>query len=271
MPVPNEPRRDEESATACRGVPVPARPAVEPTALAAAQALQRAGPLALLSHESAARVLGIELLEDGRDRLTVPRDRSRLSVPGWCVARSEVPTHDRELVGGLPCTGAVRTVADLSRILPFEAAVVAADSALRQSLVPEEELTSRLSAAAGRRAAALRAVAAALDPRSGSVLETLLRLVLRGVGLHPVSQYVIHDRGEFVARVDFCWPDQRLVVEADGFAFHADRAAYRRDRDRLNALERLGWRVLRFTWEDVRSRPDYLVGLVRECLGWAAA
>lgn len=60
-------------------------------------------------------------------------------------------------------------------------------------------------------------------------------------------------------------------MEADGYAYHSDRAAYRRDRERLNQLERLGWRVLRFTWEDVRGRPDHVVALVRECLAAAAA
>jgi very-short-patch-repair endonuclease len=59
-------------------------------------------------------------------------------------------------------------------------------------------------------------------------------------------------------------------VEADGFAFHADRLAYRRDRERQNQLERLGWRVLRFTWEDVRGRPEHVVALIRDCLRIAA-
>jgi very-short-patch-repair endonuclease len=240
--------------------------------LTAVEALARAGPTARLSHESAARALGIELLEPGQDRLTVPRNRSRLALAGWLVMRSDIPPADWELVGGLACTSAERTVLDLSRELPFDQAVVAADSAVRNNLAFGSELTVRLSSALGRRAAAARAVAAAIDPLAGSVLETMLRLALRDAGLAPVTQHEIRDRdGRFVARVDFCWPEQRLVVEADGFAFHSDRAAYRQDRDRLNALERLGWRVLRFTWEDVRSRPEHVVAAVRDCLGGIAA
>jgi very-short-patch-repair endonuclease len=60
-------------------------------------------------------------------------------------------------------------------------------------------------------------------------------------------------------------------VEADGFAFHSDRVAYRRDRERLNELEQLGGRVLRFTWEDVVARPEHVLALVQECLDQAAA
>lgn len=256
--------------------PVPhAQPSGPPevtVVLTPAEALAKAGPRAVLSHRTAARLLGIELLEPGPEQLTVMRDRSRLSIPGWLVARADVPLADREIVDGLPCTGALRTVADLCRALPFEDAVVAADSAVRLRPAEADALGVRLSAAWGRRAASARAVAAALDPLAGSVLESLLRLVLWEAGLQPVSQHVINDRrGAFVARVDFCWPQQRLIVEADGFAFHSDRAAYRRDRDRLNQLERLGWRVLRFTWEDVRARPAHVVASVRECLEAAAA
>ena len=47
---------------------------------------------------------------------------------------------------------------------------------------------------------------------------------------------VADEDGGFVARVDFCWPAATLIVEADGFAQHSDRSAYRRDRQRLTAL-----------------------------------
>jgi very-short-patch-repair endonuclease len=237
-----------------------------------AEALQRAGARACLSHESAAQLLGIELLDPRRARITVPRSRSRLTIPGWDIVRADVGAADRELANDLPFTGAVRTAVDLCRVLPFEDAVVAVDSTLRAHPSLESELMARLTSSWGRGASALRAVAAAADPLSGSVLETLLRLVLRDARLSPLSQQVIRDRdGSFVARVDFCWPAERLVVEADGFAYHSDRAAYRKDRERLNALERLGWRVLRFTWEDVRGRPTHVVACVRECLAAAAA
>ena len=236
------------------------------------QALAAAGPSAAASHETAARLLGIELVEDGPQRLTVPRNRSRLKVGGWQVVRADVRADEVEETCGLRVTTALRTVLDLCRVLSFVHAVVAADSALRRELVEVSELLGALSAARGRGAARLRAVAAAVDPSSGSVLESLLRLLLRGAGLEPLTQFTVLDaRGRFVARVDFCWPAARLVVEADGFAFHADRAAYRRDRERLNDLERSGWRVLRFTWEDVLHRPDHVLALVRECLAQQAA
>lgn len=238
----------------------------------AEEALRRAGRRAALSHESAAAVWGIEMLAPGTPRLTVPRNRSRLLVPGWVVVRADLPGDQVEERDGVRITSVLRTLQDLCRVLSFVQAVVAADSALRQGLVGEVDLRGRLDAAWGHGSARPRAVARALDPLSGSVLETLLRLLLRGVLPAPVSQFEVRDRlGVFVARVDMCWPDVRLVVEGDGFAFHSDRAAYRRDRERLNQLERLGWRVLRFTWEDVVHRPEHVVALVQECYRQGAA
>ena len=228
---------------------------------------------AVLSHESAARAWDIELLLDtGRQWLTVPRNASRLIVPGWRVRRHDLPPEQLDVLpNGMRVTVPAQTVLDLARVLPTEQAVVVADSALRRALVSVGVLTHVLTSTLGPGTGGLRVVAAMLDPASGSVLETLLRLRMLEAGLRPLTQYEIHDeRGYLVARVDFCWPAQRLVVEADGFAFHSDRMAYRRDRQRMNELERLGWRVLRFTYEDVRSRPLHVIGLITACLADAA-
>ena len=74
------------------------------------------------------------------------------------------------------------------------------------------------------------------------------------------------ERGTFVARVDFLFRDQRLVVEVDGFEYHADRSHFRRDRERFNALVGLGFQVLRFSWEDVLHRPDQMLATIRRTL-----
>jgi hypothetical protein len=233
----------------------------------AEEALRLLGPQAVLSHETAARLHGIPLLDDdGTQRVTVPRKRHGRGVPGWLVQRADVPEIDVVGRQGLRCTGAVRTLADLTRVLPHPAAVCALDSALRERVVTPPDLLP-LHRAMGRGARAVRSAIAASDPGSGSVLESLLRVLLAQAGLPaPLTQYRVLDHGDEVARVDFCWPAARLVVEADGYAFHSSRDDYRRDRRRMNELERLGWRVLRFSWEDVTQRPDHVVGLVRACM-----
>ena len=54
--------------------------------------------------------------------------------------------------------------------------------------------------------------------------------------------------------VDACWPAHRLVVELDGWARHKDRHSFQRDRDKGNALTQAGYRLLRFTHDDVVRR-----------------
>ena len=57
-------------------------------------------------------------------------------------------------------------------------------------------------------------------------------------------------------RIDFAWPDLGVAVEAEGFEWHGNRAQWKADRLRVAALERLGWRVLIVTWDDVTMRPE---------------
>ena len=134
---------------------------------------------------------------------------------------------------GSRLTAAARTVADLARSLDTGPAVAAGDSAIRQGLVVPGELDAVLAAQRGTGSRRCREIGALLDPVCGSVLESLLRVLLAEAGLpRPETQLAIRAAGGIVGRVDFCWPRQRLVVEADGFEFHSKRADYRRDRQR---------------------------------------
>lgn len=63
-------------------------------------------------------------------------------------------------------------------------------------------------------------------------------------------------------RVDFRWPEARLVVELDGARFHRGVAKGIEDRDRENELVAAGNAVLRFGWGQVVKEP----GLVRSRL-----
>lgn len=56
----------------------------------------------------------------------------------------------------------------------------------------------------------------------------------------------------------------------DGWAWHSDVARFRADRAKGNALVGAGWVLLRFTWHDLRDRPDHVVREVRAALVAAA-
>jgi hypothetical protein len=220
---------------------------------------------AVVSHDSAAVLWGLEIVHEPRYRVTVPRDHSRARHEGVSVTRVDLDPDETRVIDGLRVTSALRTVLDCARVLPLEDAVVVADSAMRRGLLTLDELHSAVAGLRGPGAGRIRRVVRLADPRCGSVLESLLRVLLILNGLPPeCTQHPVRDeRGGLVAWVDFAWTRARLIVEADGFEFHSNRADYRKDRRRANAFCRLGWRLLRFTWEDVRFDPDYVVAAVR--------
>ena len=66
--------------------------------------------------------------------------------------------------------------------------------------------------------------------------------------------------------VDVLWPDAKLVVEVDGYAFHSTRAAFERDRRRDGELQAAGYRVLRLTWRQLADEPEAVVASLARTL-----
>jgi hypothetical protein len=185
------------------------------------------------------------------------------------VHRRPLATDDVRVVRGLRLTSPLRAVLDLCLTLPLAAAVASVDSALRAGLVSRTALRRACVAlAADQDRSRVARVVRLCDPRSGSVLESVCRVLFVEAGLlPPVTQFEVRGPdGRLLGRVDFAWPTHRLVVETDGFACHADRVSYRADRRRTNALVLDGWRVLRFSWEDVVHDPQRVVAAVRAVL-----
>jgi very-short-patch-repair endonuclease len=69
--------------------------------------------------------------------------------------------------------------------------------------------------------------------------------------------------------VDFLWPSQRIVVEADGYRFHGNRVAFERDRRRDRELALGGYRVLRITWSQIEDEPGATMAAIGRVLGGA--
>lgn len=185
--------------------------------------------------------------------------------------RYDLPAEDCQERDGVRITTPVRTVLDCGRTLSLRDAVVVADSALRTGHLTLFELAAAAAAARGAGSARVRRAIVLADPRAGSVLESVLRFLFVSNGLHPTTQHVVRDRnGWIVAIADFYLEAGRLVVEADGFAFHSSRHDLNRDVAKSNTYALLGYRLLRFSWEDVIYRPDYVLQSVRAILTQAA-
>ena len=100
------------------------------------------------------------------------------------------------MVDGVRTTSPLRTLLDLCRTLPLPAAVVAADSALRRGLVSRAELRRAcVRLPNGRERSRVAAVVRLVDPASGSVLESLCRVLFHLAGLlPPQTQYPYEGR-----------------------------------------------------------------------------
>ncbi|MGY2064457.1 type IV toxin-antitoxin system AbiEi family antitoxin domain-containing protein [Blastococcus sp. SYSU DS0619] len=237
---------------------------------------------AVVSHQSAAVLLGLPLWNVPLDRVHVTRR------PGSWSDRSDVLSchvarlRDDEVVDvdGVPVTDPVRTLLDLGRSQPHETAVVSIDAALHRGLLTHDALRARLFdvvGAPGARSAA-RAVAAA-DARSESVGESRSRVILHRWKLAPSAlQFEIRSAGgALVARTDFAWEDARLVGEFDG------RVKYGRllrpgeepgdavfaEKLREDAVRDEDWDVVRWVWSDL-AVPHRLAARVRRARERAA-
>jgi len=160
-------------------------------------------------------------------------------------------------------TSRLQTVLDCARDLPFDEALAVADSALREGELTREELLAgaRTSPSRGRQRA-LR-VAGAADDRAFNPFESVLRACAIEAGLRLRPQLEISSHG-LRCTPDLVDPERRLVVEAESFAWHGDRRGLRKDCRRYTLLALGGWRVIRFSWEDVILQPAYVRGCLRE-------
>jgi very-short-patch-repair endonuclease len=97
-------------------------------------------------------------------------------------------------------------------------------------------------------------------------MERLARRVLEDAGLPaPAHQYPVTLPSGRI-RLDLAYPGAKLAIELDGYAWHMDRRAFERDRERDNQLRAMGWTVLRFTWAVVRYDPASMIELIRRFL-----
>ena len=90
----------------------------------------------------------------------------------------------------------------------------------------------------------------------------MLELILRGGFAHPLVNEPLFLSGRRIVP-DFFWPEQRLVIEADG-PHHDDPLERVADRERQAILEAHGHRVVRVTWEQAIARPAATQGHIGE-------
>ena len=147
----------------------------------------------------------------------------------------------------------MRTLADLAAVVDARALERAIENAERLRIFDGRSLTR----ANGRLDRALRAYAGEPPPTREEFERRAFEVFARaGLPRPQVNVWL----GEH--EVDFCWPDRRLIVEADSWEFHGTRAAFERDRRRDQQLRAEGWATVRITWRQLTERPGEVIAAV---------
>src|SRR5262245_29977339 len=219
------------------------------------------GPDALLSHGTAAALFRLPVTEPEVPHLVVPHSVRRRSDAIELHRTVTLERRDRYQVDGLPVTSPTRTIIDLSARLDGEELENTFETARRFGLTTKTVLERRANEQ--RVPKTLRDVLRVVDGRpKESKLEVKTARLLRAHGLQPeVTQHRVEKY-----RIDFVWLAILLGVECDGFDWHGNRLAWKRDRRRIARIEDLGWSLVHVTWDDVTQRPEETVSRIRKAI-----
>lgn len=228
-------------------------------------------PDAVATHETAAEVHAIPHLQRDLAVVTVP-SRTTHVFPGVVVHRTNDldPSHITE-EDGFPVTTMTRTIVDLAgKLHPRHIEFIVDDLVAAKRLNLDDlgllvEAIARRGKPGSRTLHGLLSDRAADDTGLASRLERLGLRVLADAGLpSPHTEYPAPWNAN--ERIDAAYPSAKVGIEWDSKRWHTQVAAFQRDRkrDRFALLE--GWRIFRFTWQDLTEVPYEVVSTIRSAL-----
>ncbi|MFV0254045.1 MAG: hypothetical protein ACK5H2_12030 [Beutenbergiaceae bacterium] len=229
-----------------------------------------------ISHLSAALVWGLPMLHIPRHtHITQPSKQSvGRGDPDLRRHSAFVEVGDRTILDGVPTTSLERTVLDCARSLWLPEAVAVTDGALNLGLdldLVQDRLTDMHGWRGVRRARSVLNLAR-VGAESARESQTRVLLVTNGIA-EPILQHEVRTpSGRF--RLDMAWPELMVGLEYDGAVKYAELAngnpvdVVLWEKERENALRRLGWTIIRVTYRDLKDTVA-LIGLVQRTLAAA--
>lgn len=218
-------------------------------------ALLACGPMAMLSHHSAATIWGVRPGIARPIHIVVPeQDFGTRGLEGVVVHRStilrprDIQTHE-----DLPVTSPARTMLDIAATLPEKDLGYILEEGLRRKLLKEADVYELLTRAGGH--PGRQTLTSLMTHRTGNFTESvaqrqLLELIHKAQLPTPETEVPLLDY-----RADLFWRDLNLVVEVDGHDFHSTRAAIERGHRRDARLRTAGYTVIRFTASQIEYEP----------------
>lgn len=110
--------------------------------------------------------------------------------------------------------------------------------------------------------------AAEAVPTSGTAIEAALLAAMREAGRlpEPAAQYsIIGEKGELLTVPDFAYPERRIAIYCDGFAYHGNKETLESDARKRNALQAQGWAVLTFWGRQILRNPASCESQIWRC------
>jgi hypothetical protein len=218
------------------------------------------GPEALLSHRSAAWLLG--LWRQGPFPLHVTGPQPRKPHLPIRLHRSAILTGaDRAVEQNIPVTALPRTLLDCAaelRLPRLQRMLERSEELRLFDLGPIEALLERSGRHRGRRRLRRAIGCYAPAPFTRSEFERRVFAALLGASLpQPATNFV-----EAGFELDLYWPELRFAVELDSYATHGTNAAFERDRLRDEDLRLAGIELTRITDVRFHREPDAVLNRI---------
>jgi very-short-patch-repair endonuclease len=227
------------------------------------------GPDAVLSHYSAAALWGIR-----------PNSRTVIDVTDPVKSRSwdGIRRHHKALAAdeitvkdGIPVTTVPRTIFDLAATEPLHVVKAMLREAEFLELHDRLSLWDLVERYPGHRG--IRKVKVALEALKDEPFDEYKSrfeerfapfLTRHALPRALYNEWILVGGKRF--QVDCLWPDQRQIVELDGWQGHKTRTAFREDRARDRKLRVAGYGVTRLTWNQLDDEPESVAADLRHLL-----
>jgi very-short-patch-repair endonuclease len=222
-----------------------------------------AGPDAVLTGRAAARLTFLPDVPVRQISYAIPR-RQTVTIGRWTKSFRVVPPEHVWDRNGILMTSPACTAVDLAS---EENGGDVIDGALRSRRATLDQMWEVLRSQPNRPGNQIRA-ALLKDSRdrpwSEGERELHRALRRRGITGWQTNCWIPVGGSGFYA--DILFRTERLIVEFDGFRYHAARSAFDDDRFRRNELVLAGYRVLNFTWRQLTDNPEWVLDCVRRAL-----
>jgi hypothetical protein len=227
------------------------------------------GEHSVVSYGAAAALHRLDRSAPDAVEFTVPRQGRPGHTDLVVHTTDRLPAIDIVTVEGFRTTSATRTIIDLAHARARRPRVEAAiDSAVRLGLSAPHTLARRLETLRGSGRWGCRLIDdLVVDSGGHSILERrFLELVRRNDFPRPLTQVAHRKGGRHVARVDFLFEEQQIVIEVSGQHGHSSPSDRAKDAQRRNELQDLGVQVFEYTYADLTQHGSMVARTLRKRL-----